>query len=203
MLTNISYPGLATIADKPCGHYSGGNKRKLSFALAIIGLPDFILLDEPTNGIDPLAKRKLWALIRDIKSNQNVSFILTSHSMAECDALCNKLVILKEGKVEGNDTILKLKRTLGIFLVTFHFKEDSENAESMNNLHTDIQKFLGKENIIITDEHETRLTLEVKPNSKTSENALVVLYQNCDTLKNRYTFIDDYVIDDGPLEHVL
>lgn len=175
MLTNISYPGLATIADKPCGHYSGGNKRKLSFALAIIGLPDFILLDEPTNGIDPLAKRKLWALIRDIKSNQNVSFILTSHSMAECEALCNKyfkpntnefpreknyfrffcrLVILKEGKVEGNDTILKLKRTLGSFLVTFQFKEDSEKAETMNNLHTDIQRFLGKENIIITDEHE-------------------------------------------------
>lgn len=56
--------------------------------------------------------------------------------------------------MEGNDSILKLKRTLGSFLVTFQFKEDSEKAETMNNLHTDIQRFLGKENIIITDEHE-------------------------------------------------
>jgi len=91
----------------PCGHYSGGNKRKLSFAIAIIGLPDFILLDEPTNGIDPLAKRKLWALIRSIKNDNNVSFILTSHSMEECEALCNKY--LKKQK--------KLTKTLFYLIV--------------------------------------------------------------------------------------
>lgn len=162
----------------PCGHYSGGNKRKLSFAIAIIGLPDFILLDEPTNGIDPLAKRKLWALIKNIKNDQRVSFILTSHSMEECEALCNKylkrknmfaqfliyfksrLVIMKGGEVTQNDTILKLKRTLGSLHVTLRLKENSVFDDDMADLRSDIQNLKG--GAVITDEHTVSYLLKFK-----------------------------------------
>lgn len=82
--------GLKEFADIPCNQYSGGNKRKLSFAVAVIGFPEFILLDEPTNGVDPLSRRKFWTLIKDIKEKKQISFILTSHSMAECEAVCNE-----------------------------------------------------------------------------------------------------------------
>lgn len=79
-------------ADIPCGYYSGGNKRKLSLAVSLIGFPQFVLLDEPTNGVDPSTRRKFWTLIKSIQKKQNLSFILTSHSMVECEALCNRYV---------------------------------------------------------------------------------------------------------------
>uniref|UniRef100_A0A2K5DK59 ATP-binding cassette sub-family A member 2 n=1 Tax=Aotus nancymaae TaxID=37293 RepID=A0A2K5DK59_AOTNA len=84
---------LTKYADKPAGTYSGGNKRKLSTAIALIGYPAFIFLDEPTTGMDPKARRFLWNLILDlIKTGRSV--VLTSHSMEECEALCTRLAIM-------------------------------------------------------------------------------------------------------------
>lgn len=82
--------GLWEIRDKPCGTYSGGNKRKLSTCISFIGQPNCILLDEPTSGVDPVSKRELWDLIEQIKSEKQTGIILTSHSMDECEALCDE-----------------------------------------------------------------------------------------------------------------
>lgn len=81
---------LTEFADKPCGDYSGGNKRKLCFAMALIGTPPLILLDEPTSGVDAAARRKMWELMMNVKnSEKKTSIVLTSHSMDECETLCN------------------------------------------------------------------------------------------------------------------
>lgn len=78
-------------ADQPCGEYSGGNKRKLSMALALIGNPLLVMLDEPTSGVDPVSRRKLWDTLTAIqRQTVKPSILLTSHSMEECEALCNK-----------------------------------------------------------------------------------------------------------------
>lgn len=78
-------------ADRPSGEYSGGNKRKLCIAMALIGAPPVILLDEPTSGVDPVARRKMWDVLTLIKDGINKSsIVLTSHSMEECEALCNE-----------------------------------------------------------------------------------------------------------------
>lgn len=83
--------GLTDYENVPCGKYSGGNKRKLNIALAIIGNPVVILLDEPTTGVDPAARRSIWDIIKEYKENENkTSIILTSHSMDECEALCDE-----------------------------------------------------------------------------------------------------------------
>lgn len=79
--------------DKKVGAFSGGNKRKLSTALALLGDPSLIFLDEPTTGMDPSAKRQLWNMINKIR-NSGRSIVLTSHSMEECEALCTKLAIM-------------------------------------------------------------------------------------------------------------
>ncbi|XP_052780875.1 phospholipid-transporting ATPase ABCA3-like isoform X2 [Mya arenaria] len=84
-------------ADKECGVYSGGNKRKLSTAIALIGDPPFIFLDEPTTGMDPGARRQLWNVLSDVRASGR-TLILTSHSMEECDALCTKIVIMVNGR---------------------------------------------------------------------------------------------------------
>ncbi|XP_045164403.2 phospholipid-transporting ATPase ABCA3-like isoform X2 [Mercenaria mercenaria] len=84
-------------ADKQTGFYSGGNKRKLSTAIALIGDPPFIFLDEPTTGMDPGARRQLWNVLSDVRASGR-TLILTSHSMEECDALCTRIVIMVNGK---------------------------------------------------------------------------------------------------------
>lgn len=87
---NNLFTGLEEIADKPCGDYSGGNKRKLCIALALIGGAPLILLDEPTSGVDPVSRRKMWDILTCIKNSENKSsIVLTSHSMEECEALCD------------------------------------------------------------------------------------------------------------------
>jgi ATP-binding cassette subfamily A (ABC1) protein 3 len=73
--------GLKEYENQQCGTYSGGNKRKLSTAMALIGNPPIIFLDEPTSGVDPVARRNLWAVLMSIqKSGQSV--VLTSHRCA-------------------------------------------------------------------------------------------------------------------------
>ncbi|XP_076977505.1 phospholipid-transporting ATPase ABCA7 [Tamandua tetradactyla] len=89
--------GLARYMDWPAGAYSGGNKRKLATAVALVGDPAVIFLDEPTTGMDPSARRFLWnsllAVVRD-----GSSVVLTSHSMEECEALCTRLAVMVNGR---------------------------------------------------------------------------------------------------------
>lgn len=106
--------GLEEYADKLCGDYSGGNKRKLSMAVALIGTPLLVMLDEPTSGVDPVSRRKLWDTLNTIQQQEvKPSIILTSHSMEECEALCNKLAIMKSGQLECYGTIPELKEKYG------------------------------------------------------------------------------------------
>ncbi len=74
----ISEVGIEMYADRKCGTYSGGNKRKLNIAQSIIGDPPIIFMDEPSSGVDPASRRKLWSIIRMVQANGQ-SVILTSH----------------------------------------------------------------------------------------------------------------------------
>jgi len=78
---------------------SGGNKRKLSVAMAIIGNPPLIFLDEPSTGVDPQAKRFMWNIVSKISTQRKKSsVIITTHSMDEAEALSTKIGIMVEGK---------------------------------------------------------------------------------------------------------
>ena len=94
-----NFVDLSDYLDRPCGQYSGGNKRKLNVALALIGRPKVMLLDEPTTGVDPAARRKIWETINNIRKS-GTSIILTSHSMEECEALCDRLAIMVQGSFQ-------------------------------------------------------------------------------------------------------
>lgn len=103
--------------DKNVSEYSGGNKRKLSTAIALIGNPVVIYLDEPTTGMDPGAKRHLWNLISKVRTSGK-SVVLTSHSMEECEALCTRLAIMVNGEFKclGSTQYLKNKFSYGYTL---------------------------------------------------------------------------------------
>jgi ATP-binding cassette subfamily A (ABC1) protein 3 len=94
--------------DKRVRQLSGGNKRKLSTALALIGDPPVIFLDEPTTGMDPATKRFLWNALAKLR-NSGKCIILTSHSMEECEALCTRLAIMVNGKFRCLRSTQRLK----------------------------------------------------------------------------------------------
>lgn len=104
--------------DKKTRDYSGGNKRKLSTAIALIGNPSVVYLDEPTTGMDPGAKRHLWAVMSRYR-DMGKSIILTSHSMEECEALCTRLAIMVNGEFKclGSTQRLKTKFSTGFGLI--------------------------------------------------------------------------------------
>uniref|UniRef100_UPI00358E9143 glucosylceramide transporter ABCA12-like isoform X2 n=1 Tax=Myxine glutinosa TaxID=7769 RepID=UPI00358E9143 len=94
---------------KRVGHYSGGTKRKLSTALALLGQPQLLLLDEPSSGMDPKSKRLLWQTISQ-EVARGGAVVLTSHSMEECEALCNKLAIMVKGQFQCLGTLQHIKK---------------------------------------------------------------------------------------------
>ena len=104
--------GLEIFADRISGDFSGGNKRKLSTAIALVGDPSVICLDEPTSGMDAKARRFLWNdILSLIKENRIV--ILTSHTMEECEALCTRLVIMVNGEFKCLGSLQHLKSKFG------------------------------------------------------------------------------------------
>uniref|UniRef100_A0A4W5LI56 P-type phospholipid transporter n=1 Tax=Hucho hucho TaxID=62062 RepID=A0A4W5LI56_9TELE len=104
--------GLVKYSNKSAGTYSGGNKRKLSTAMALIGCPPVVFLDEPTTGMDPKARRFLWdCILSVIKEGRSV--ILTSHSMEECEALCTRMAIMVNGQFKCLGSIQHLKSRFG------------------------------------------------------------------------------------------
>jgi ATP-binding cassette, subfamily A (ABC1), member 3 len=121
--------------DKLVREYSGGNKRKLSTAVAMLGNPSVIFLDEPTTGMDPGAKRHLWSAICKVR-NQGRSIVLTSHSMEECEALCTRIAIMVGGEFRclGSVQHLKSKFSKG-FILTIKIKclDETNIRETMGN----------------------------------------------------------------------
>uniref|UniRef100_A0A668W813 P-type phospholipid transporter n=1 Tax=Oreochromis aureus TaxID=47969 RepID=A0A668W813_OREAU len=104
--------GLMKYVDKAAGSYSGGNMRKLSTAIALIGGPPVVFLDEPTTGMDPKARRALWnAILSIIKEGRSV--VLTSHSMEECEALCTRMAIMVNGRFRCLGSVQHLKNRFG------------------------------------------------------------------------------------------
>ncbi|OWZ23129.1 ABC transporter [Phytophthora megakarya] len=100
--------------NKLAGTLSGGNKRKLSVAIALIGSPPIIFLDEPSTGMDPVSRRFMWNVIAAISTQRKEStIILTTHSMEECEALCTRVGIMVGGRLRCLGSVQHLKHRFG------------------------------------------------------------------------------------------
>ncbi len=99
--------GLQTVLKKKAGKLSGGWQRRLSIAMALVSEPQILFLDEPTLGLDVLARSDLWDLIRSLKGQ--VTIVLTTHYMQEAEALSDRIAIMKDGKLLICDTADKIK----------------------------------------------------------------------------------------------
>jgi len=113
---SIEEMNLVDFRDKTASTLSGGNKRKLSVAIALMGSPPLVFLDEPSTGMDVMNRRFMWQIISQL-SSKGVTVFLTSHSMDECEALCSRIGIMVGGGLSCLGTIQHLKSRFGQGLI--------------------------------------------------------------------------------------
>uniref|UniRef100_A0A8C7RNW6 ATP-binding cassette sub-family A member 2 n=1 Tax=Oncorhynchus mykiss TaxID=8022 RepID=A0A8C7RNW6_ONCMY len=182
---------LSKYADMPAGTYSGGNKRKLSTAIALIGYPSLVFLDEPTTGMDPKARRFLWNLILDIlKTGRSV--VLTSHSMEECEALCTRLGIMVNGRFKCLGSIQHLKNRFGDgYMITVRTKTSSSVKEVVRFFNRNFPEAVLKES------HHTKVQFQLKSERISLAQVFSKMEQVVEVLG-----IDDYSVSQTTLDNV-
>ena len=104
----LALAGLEALADRPYGALSGGQQRRVQFALAICGRPALLFVDEPTVGLDIEARRGFWAVLRALRS-EGVGLVLTTHYLEEADALADRVAVLAHGRLIAEDTPAGIK----------------------------------------------------------------------------------------------
>ena len=105
--------GLTEAADRLAGTYSGGMVRRLELAQALVNRPELLVLDEPTVGLDPVARTGVWQRVAELRDTTGMSVLLTTHYMEEADLLCDRIALLHLGRVRAVGSPEVLKRALG------------------------------------------------------------------------------------------
>ncbi|XP_070383250.1 phospholipid-transporting ATPase ABCA3-like isoform X2 [Dermacentor albipictus] len=194
----INLADLQAHADKPTEAYSGGSRRKLSIAMALIGNPPVVFLDEPTAGVDPAARRKIWQGLDDVQKLMGAAVILTSHSMEECEALCQRISIMVNGSFRclGSTQHLKSKFGEGFTVIVKMGQEQATSSNAMTDICNAMQaKFPG--NCVLRDSHQALLHFHVTDTSlKWSQ-----LFETLESLKQELSF-EDYIVSDTTLEQI-
>jgi ABC-2 type transport system ATP-binding protein len=109
----LAFMGLEEAADRPVRTYSGGMIRRLEIAQAMLHRPAVLFLDEPTVGLDPVARAAVWDHIRRLRSRDGTTVLLTTHYMEEADDLCDRIAIMNHGEVAVTGTPKELKERAG------------------------------------------------------------------------------------------
>ncbi len=105
--------GLADKRNVPSASLSGGMRRRLNLACALMHSPKIIILDEPTTGLDPAARNSMWNTVQEIALENKATLLLTTHYMEEAEALCSRIVLMNSGKVVADGTPAALKKHAG------------------------------------------------------------------------------------------
>jgi len=109
----LALVGLTDSADKFVRQYSGGMIRRLEIAQSTLHRPPLLFLDEPTVGLDPIARKAVWEHIERLRAQRNTTIFLTTHYMEEADSLCSRVAIMHRGRIVAVDAPESLKSSLG------------------------------------------------------------------------------------------
>ncbi|WP_414586227.1 ATP-binding cassette domain-containing protein [Scytonema sp. PCC 10023] len=108
----LLFMGLQDVAHRLVRNYSGGMIRKLEIAQSILHQPKILFLDEPTVGLDPIARNQVWELVQQLLENYGTTVLLTTHFLEEADSLCDRVAIMHRGKIVVTGTPAELKASL-------------------------------------------------------------------------------------------
>jgi len=109
--------GLAVLIDRPVGSYSGGERRRLEIARALVSAPQVLFLDEPTVGLDPRIRHELLDVIAGLRDRSELTILVTTHYLDEAERLCDRIAIIRSGQIVALDTPAALLAGLGPELV--------------------------------------------------------------------------------------
>jgi ABC-2 type transport system ATP-binding protein len=123
----LSLLELEAAADRPTSTYSGGQRRRLDIGLGLIHHPQLLFLDEPTTGLDPQSRARMWDEVRRLRAG-GMTIFLTTHYLEEADALCDRLAIIDHGRIVAEGTAEELKRQIAGDVVTLGVGGDQQVA---------------------------------------------------------------------------
>jgi ABC-2 type transport system ATP-binding protein len=122
----LEFSGLSDHRKKAAGKLSGGMKRRLVIARAMLHSPKILFLDEPTTGLDASVRRTMWNFIRSINKKHGCTVILTTHYIEEAEVLADRVVIMDKGKIAAEGETEELKERVGRFAIDIYKEEDIE-----------------------------------------------------------------------------
>ena len=138
--------------DRLIGTYSGGMKRRLDLAAGLVHNPEVLFLDEPTTGLDPISRSRVWDEVRRVNQELRVTIFLLTQYLEEADALAGRVGIINQGKLVAEDTPAQLKRAIGNDVIVAKLEGDMEVARAA------IENVSGVGGVEV---HETELTVAV------------------------------------------
>jgi len=194
----LSLVDLDIYADRWSGLYSGGNKRKLSLAIALIGNPAVVFLDEPSTGMDPISKRFIWGLITRLSAQRAI--VLTSHSMLEINAVCSRLGILKNGELYALGTSTHLKNRFP------HYQLDIQSNASQEALETFVHGHFPTAKLVYSHERTFKFSFPRFRDNNASEEENTFLFSKAFSVlekeKHKGKLVQQYTISQTSLEDV-
>jgi len=183
--------GLRAHQDKRCKSLSGGNKRKTSICLALVGGPAVVLLDEPTAGMDPSARRGLWESLKKVGRGRCV--VLTTHHLEEVEALAQRVGIMVSGQMECLGSLQRLKDKFG---KGYQMEVKVHDFACVENMKAFVaREFSGKAEL--TEEAGLRLTFQLPKDEKKLSEIFDLIEQNRKELR-----VVDYAVQQTSLEQV-
>ncbi|WP_459194241.1 ABC transporter ATP-binding protein [Halosimplex sp. J119] len=166
--TLLSVVGLSDAGDRRVGGYSNGMNRRLGLAVALLGDPDVLLLDEPTAGLDPAGVDAFNRVVERVRDEQDVTVVLSTHVLSEVEALCDRVAVLDDGTLRTVGTVDEVVRNAGeTVTITADYADDAALAAATEALRTELPE--AKLTVGATD-----LELVVSQSSNTEALSAVV-----------------------------
>lgn len=168
--------------------YSLGMRQRLGIAQALINSPNLLILDEPTNGLDPEGIKELRDLLKDLAKKENIAVLISSHNLAELDSFCNKVCIIQNGTIIESNEVKKLKKEVSNSTYIFEVSNSTlvnnviDNIKVLDSTHFSIKSKkeeipniitkLINNNILIYEVYENKISLEEAFLNKTGGNKI-------------------------------
>jgi len=147
----LSLVGLEEAAEKRARNYSGGMKKRLDLATALVHKPKLLFLDEPTTGLDPQSRSAIWSYLEKLNKEEEITIFLTTQYLEEADKLCKRLSIIDSGKIVASGSPIELKREIGadsIRISLENCKKDSAKAKEIIQTMTGVTQIMDSEECI-------------------------------------------------------
>jgi ABC-2 type transport system ATP-binding protein len=136
----LAFMELDDAADRLVRLYSGGMIRRLEIAQALLHRPEVLFLDEPTIGLDPVARQAVWRRLEDLRARGDTTILLTTHDMDEAEALADHIAILHRGTVRAEGSLAELRQSFGVERLEDVFLRTASDPDDSGGTYRDVAR---------------------------------------------------------------